>query len=109
MRCTITAHEFQYIEIVEVNEMGGAVIGRADEITRFMPDVDLTLCSGRERGVSRRHAALVLYGGTLHLIDLQSVNGTFLGDVMLSPNRPYPLKSENQIRLGTLDLKLIIS
>ncbi len=109
MRCTITAHEFQYIEMVEVSEAGGAVIGRADEITRFVPDIDLTLCSGREKGVSRRHAALVLYQGKPHLLDLHSVNGTFLGEEMLIPNRPYPLKQENEIRLGTLDLKLILS
>jgi len=109
MRCMITASQYQYVEMVDVNEAGGAVMGRSDELTRFQPDVDLALCSGREKGVSRRHAVLVSYRGTPHLIDLYSVNGTFLNDQVLAPDQPYPLQKENNVRLGTLDLKLVLS
>lgn len=105
----IIASQFQYVEMVDVTEASGAVIGRSDDLTRFQPDIDLAACAGRDRGVSRRHAALAYYRGAPHLIDLQSVNGTYLNEVMLAPNLPYALMPENIIRLGTLELKLILS
>ncbi|MCK6577404.1 MAG: FHA domain-containing protein [Anaerolineae bacterium] len=100
--------QYQFVETFEVNESGGVVIGRSDEATRYQPDVDLAACDGREKGVSRRHAAVVQFRDSLHLIDLHSVNGTFLNDQVLPPDQPYPLGTESNIRLGTLDLKMII-
>ncbi|MBK8020467.1 MAG: FHA domain-containing protein [Chloroflexi bacterium] len=91
-----------------MSEKGGVVIGRSDEATHYQPDVDLAECAGREKGVSRRHAAIVQYRGELHLIDLRSVNGTFLNDQVLSPDQPYPLGADSHIRLGTLEIKMTI-
>lgn len=108
MRCVITVNNCQFVEMIDVSVTSGIVIGRSDEATHYQPDIDLTPCAGREKGVSRRHAAVVQYRGVLHLIDLNSVNGTFLNEQMLPAEQPVPLSSENQIRLGTLDMKMMI-
>jgi pSer/pThr/pTyr-binding forkhead associated (FHA) protein len=83
----------------------GYVIGRADEMSALIPDIDLTKMGGR--GISRRHAALVRYHGAAHLIDLHSVNGTYVNGKRLQPDVPHPLNSGDELRFGTLDLRLI--
>jgi pSer/pThr/pTyr-binding forkhead associated (FHA) protein len=87
----------------------GYVIGRADEALHYMPDIDLADYDSRDKGVSRRHAALVDYEGIPHLIDLYSANGTYLNGKRLSPDRPYALEAINEVRLGTLDLIITVS
>jgi pSer/pThr/pTyr-binding forkhead associated (FHA) protein len=85
----------------------GYVIGRMDEMSALIPDIDLTKAGGRARGISRRHAALVRYHGATHLIDLHSVNGTYLNGKRLQPDVPHPLNSGDELRFGTLDLRFI--
>ena len=87
----------------------GYVIGRADEALHYMPDIDLSDYDSRDKGVSRRHAALVHYEGMPHLIDLYSANGTYLNGRRLSPDRPYALEPYNEVRLGTLDMIITVS
>lgn len=86
----------------------GYIIGRSDEGVHFTPDIDLAAYASRENGVSRRHAALVHYKGAPHLIDLNSVNGTFLNGSRLPPDQPHALGQINQLRLGTLDVIITI-
>jgi pSer/pThr/pTyr-binding forkhead associated (FHA) protein len=85
----------------------GYVIGRTDEVSALIPDIDLTNAGGRARGISRRHAALVRYHGATHLLDLHSVNGTYLNGKRLQPDVPHPLNSGDELRFGTLDLRII--
>ena len=87
----------------------GFIIGRSDEAVSYMPDIDLSPYDSRNKGVSRRHAALVTYEGAPHLIDLFSANGTYLNGEKLAPDQPYPLAQVNEIRLGTLDVIITIS
>lgn len=97
-------HDFQ----MDVPLNAGYIIGRSDEGAHFVPDIDLVGCASREKGVSRRHAALISYRGAPHIIDLFSVNGTYLNGERLVPDQPYPLRPVNQLRLGTLDLIITI-
>lgn len=87
----------------------GYVIGRSDEALNYIPDIDLASYDSREKGVSRRHAALVNYEGAAHIVDLASANGTYLNGKRLSPDQPYLLANFNEIRLGTLDVIITIS
>ena len=82
----------------------GYVIGRSDVQSAFPPDIDLTPYNGRDRGVSRRHAALALYGNELHIVDLDSVNGTFVNAKRLMADSPYALRSGDRIVLGDFEL-----
>jgi pSer/pThr/pTyr-binding forkhead associated (FHA) protein len=47
---------------------------------------------------------LVRYRGALHVIDLSSVNGTFLNGKRLLPDVPYPVNSGDQLSLANLNL-----
>ncbi|MBZ0304210.1 MAG: FHA domain-containing protein [Anaerolineae bacterium] len=85
----------------------GYVLGRTDAASSYMPDVNLADFRALEHGVSRRHAALVRYRGRVHIVDLSSVNGTFLNGERLQPDKPYPLRPGDILRLGTLNMSLI--
>jgi pSer/pThr/pTyr-binding forkhead associated (FHA) protein len=84
----------------------GYILGRSDENSDFIPDVDLAIYGARDKGVSRRHAALVRYYGRLHIVDLNSVNGTFLNGARILSDNPHPVSSGDEIRIGTLNLHI---
>jgi predicted component of type VI protein secretion system len=44
---------------------------------------------------------------TAHTIDLFSTNGTWVNEVSLMPQHPFPLKSGSQIRLGKLRIFIV--
>lgn len=75
-------------------------IGRADP--ELGPELDLTQDDGAEKGVSRLHACIKSIKKGIVLIDLDSTNGTMLNTYRLPPNRPYPLKNGDEIRVGDL-------
>lgn len=81
------------------------VLGRKLEDT---PDavVDLSPYDGYVGGVSRRHAMIRQTKDGVELIDLGSVNGTWLNDQRLKANVPYPLESGELIGLGKLRLQV---
>lgn len=87
----------------------GYVMGRADGSTLYDPDISFAEINARELGVSRRHAALVRYRGHVHVVDLNSVNGTFLNSQLLKPEIPYAINSGDKISLGKLTLVVTIS
>ncbi|MDX2162866.1 MAG: FHA domain-containing protein [bacterium] len=89
------------------SEAAGYVAGRADEATNYLPDIDLSAFDARECGVSRRHCAFVLFRGSLHVVDLGSINGTFVNGMRLAPEVPCAVYSGNHMRLGTLELLIL--
>ena len=52
------------------------------------------------KNVSRRHAKLRFTGGSWSLIDLQSVNGTYLNGQKLIPNKTYLVSEGDRISFG---------
>jgi hypothetical protein len=80
------------------------VIGREDPVSGVFPDVDLDPYGGHEAGVGRRHAQLSMQAGQLYIEDLDSVNGTVVNKQRMSPRRPYPLQSGDELRMGKLVL-----
>jgi pSer/pThr/pTyr-binding forkhead associated (FHA) protein len=89
---------------IDVTGHEGYVIGRSDSKSSYLPDIDLASYQGLEKGVSRRHAALVRYAGRLHLVDLNSVNGSFINGERLVSDVPYPINRGDEILLGSLTL-----
>lgn len=89
---------------LDFSDSGGFVVGRSDTKSSYVPDVDLSACQALENGVSRRHAALVRCQNMLHLLDLNSVNGTQINGERLAPEIPYLLHPDDQILLGSLAL-----
>jgi pSer/pThr/pTyr-binding forkhead associated (FHA) protein len=82
------------------------VVGRADAVSNFFPDVDLTPHGALDTGVGRRHARLLVQGGALLVEDLDSTNGTFLNGARLAPRQPAPLGAGDELRLGNLALRV---
>lgn len=82
----------------------GYVLGRSDSGSQYTPDIDLALFGAQEKGISRRHAVLVHHHGQVHIVDLSSMNGTFLNGRRLSPKTAYALKDGDQFSLANLDL-----
>jgi pSer/pThr/pTyr-binding forkhead associated (FHA) protein len=109
-KCSIRVADSERIAFqIETPLVEGCVIGRSDENAQYVPDIDLAPYDSREKGVSRRHAALVTYHGQPHIIDLFSVNGTYLDGHRLPPDQPHPLGQVNELRLGMLDVIITLS
>jgi predicted component of type VI protein secretion system len=101
-----SAHEpSQFIEIA-LTGTEGFVLGRSDAKSSYMVDVDLSGLGALDRGVSRRHAALVYYEYKIHLVDLSSVNGSLINGQRLMSETPYILNDGDQVTLGQLVLTI---
>lgn len=90
--------------VLDAPQVEGYILGRSDSTSNYQPDIDLFTSQGLEKGVSRRHAALVRTRNTISVIDLGSINGTFLNDSRLEPHKPYTLQVGDELLLGTLAL-----
>ncbi len=83
-----------------------ALIGRADPVSNFYPEIDLTPYGALEQGVGRRHMQLMIQRGQIVAEDLNSTNGSFLNGQKLAPHTPQPLRDGDELRLGRLVLKV---
>ncbi len=69
---------------------------------------DLKRLKAHERGVSRTHAQISVIDWKLYIADTGSTNGTTLNGERLTPGQLYPLKDNDLLSLGALDLSVII-
>ena len=82
----------------------GYVLGRSDESSSYRPDIDLAPYDAQRKGISRRHAVLLRYRGAIHVLDLGSMNGTFVNGERLIADVPHPLQAGDELRLAGLTL-----
>ena len=82
------------------------LIGRKDPAKGIYPDIDLGPEGGYDAGVSRKHAILSHRQGRFVVEDLGSANGTFVNGKRLDPQTPIPLRSKDELRCGTLALRV---
>jgi hypothetical protein len=78
---------------------GAVLIGRRGGQERVDLDVGYYDPEGY---VSRNHARITSHQRRYYVIDLHSANGTYVNDRRLAPNRPYPIRHGDRIRLGRL-------
>lgn len=69
----------------------GYVIGRGAQCALMLPG---------DPYVGRRHAALSVRDGVVHVTDLESRNGTFLGERRLPAGQPTPITNGDMLRIG---------
>jgi hypothetical protein len=87
----------------DANSITELIIGRRDPDSGYSPPVDLDECDGIDKGVSRRHVAIVRKdGGPLNVVDCGSNNGTYLNGQRMIPNQPRILRDGDELRLGFL-------
>jgi len=85
---------------------GHNFIGRADEKP---VDIDLEDQEPPDRvWSSRQHALITLENGQLTIEDLNSSNGTFVNRSKIYPAQPIPLKPNDVVQIGTVQLKVIV-
>ena len=81
------------------------VLGREGS-EQVVPDLNLNPYGGREKGVSRVHAAVRRDHAQVLLIDLGSTNGTRLNGKLLAAHQPIRVENGDEIRLGKLVLTI---
>jgi pSer/pThr/pTyr-binding forkhead associated (FHA) protein len=81
------------------------VLGREGH-EQVKPDLNLNDYGGRDKGVSRLHAALRRDRGQVFLVDLGSTNGTRLNGQPVPAHQPAPVASGDEIRLGKLLMRI---
>jgi hypothetical protein len=69
--------------------------------------LDLAPWGGYHMGLSRRHAFIRRAKKGYEVLDLGSVNGTWLNDERLIPHKAYPLTSGSYLRLGRMRLYVL--
>ena len=84
------------------------VLGRADPMSAFRPDLDFAPYGAMRHGVSRRHALIRPGDRMLYLIDQNSTNGTWVNGQRLMAGRDFPLSDGDSIELGALRMTLRI-
>jgi pSer/pThr/pTyr-binding forkhead associated (FHA) protein len=87
---------------VALESLSRGVLGRIDPNSADDPDFDLTAYEAQEKGVSRRHAALCRAQDTLLIVDLDSLNGTYINGHRIAANQAYPLHDGDEVRLARL-------
>ncbi len=81
-------------------------IGRADDKP---VDIDLEDQEPPDRvWCSRQHAVLHLENNTLMLEDLNSSNGTYLNRTRVNPGKQLPLKPNDVIQIGNVQMKVVV-
>lgn len=69
--------------------------------------INLAYYSGYRTGISRVHALIRrTANNTVNLIDMDSVNGTFVNEERLEPFKAHPLKDGDLVRLAYLNIKV---
>jgi hypothetical protein len=77
-------------------------IGRADPRREIQPDLDLSQDGGAEAGVSRLHAAIVPTAQGFAVMDLESVNGTWVNGYRIPPRLPFAFDNGDELKLGEM-------
>ena len=93
-----------------IDYKGEFVLGRKSGTTSETTSeilLDLGPLGGFGLGLSRRHAVIRRTGGGYEVRDLGSVNGTWLNEEKLVPDKLYPLRSGAHLRLGRMRLLVL--
>ncbi len=92
------------------------LVGPASSVGRQWPIEDPDIVIGRspnakifvdDRSVSKFHAKLVLSGGDVSLMDLESTNKTFVNGKLIPPLQPIKLQNNDQIKTGNIIFKFL--
>jgi pSer/pThr/pTyr-binding forkhead associated (FHA) protein len=75
------------------------LLGRASEAEGYWPDFDMTFYDDGGY-VSRRHARITQGRAGYFVADLDSSNGTTVNGQPLLPNRAYPLRNADRLKVG---------
>jgi pSer/pThr/pTyr-binding forkhead associated (FHA) protein len=78
------------------------VVGRADPLAEYLPDLDLSPYGGQQNGVSRKHIIISQADKALYVQDLGTTNGTRINGFQLDSNQFYRLRDGDELELGRI-------
>ena len=81
-------------------------MGRESVADSIFPEVDLTSIDP-EGYISRRHAQIQRQDDDYTIMDLNSMNGTFVNNKILLKDETYTLVNDDEIRVGRTVLRLM--
>ena len=96
-----------YAAPIEIRTEREFTLGRLLTGDEAEHSIDLKPYGGYENGVSRRHALIRRAENGYEILDLGSTNGTWLNKKRLTSEKPYPLDSGDQVRLGRLQIFVV--
>ena len=82
-------------------------LGRSAGSQAIVPDVDLDTYGAQDQGISRLHAEIRLDETGVHVVDLDSVNGTLINGKRIEPQEPKEIRNKDIIQLGSMQLQVI--
>jgi hypothetical protein len=91
--------------VLALPSVSQAVVGRADPVSKFFPDIDLNPYGALDQGVGRRHVRLFVLGAQVMVEDLDSTNGTEVNGQRLAPRQPRALVTGDTLVIGKLALR----
>jgi serine/threonine protein kinase len=113
LRLDITSWGHHESITLDANEMADfsaekrdLVLGRYDPVTGSTPDIDLTPYCTDTSGVSRLHVALRRRSNNILIVDLGSVNGTYLNSQRIGVGEPSVLCDGDVFFLGKLRIQV---
>ncbi len=92
------------------------LVGPANEVGRQWPIEDTDRIIGRsinahvsieDKSVSKSHAKILMMGGDVSIIDLESTNKTIINSKTLKPLVSHTLKNNDQIKMGNIIFKFL--
>jgi FHA domain len=100
--------EMQETREILVRDLGGElVVGRADNVTDYVPEIDLSPHGAYRLGLSRRHAIILRDNERLVVKDLNSRNGTFVNGTIVASGGSQILRDGDELRFGNLAMRVI--
>lgn len=94
-------------DIISLIGRDNYTLGRSMEGQAILPDVDLRHYDAYDQGVSRIHSEIRLLPQGVHVVDLDSANGTLVAGKRIEPQKPMPVRHGDIIQVGGMRLQLI--
>ena len=91
---------------IKVKSHQEIIIGRKSREEDPDVTIDLETYDGHKLGVSRHHALIKHLKNALILVDLDSINGTFVNSRRALPTKRYALMDGDEITVGRFAMKI---
>jgi hypothetical protein len=104
----VSLHIMDFGQIISLTGRQEFTLGRVSGSQSVLPDIDLAPYDAYEKGTSRLHASIKLDGQFVSIIDLGSVNGTYLNGKPIPVHEPQALSNGDIIALGDLKVQVLI-
>jgi hypothetical protein len=108
MKSVVSLHIVDFGQIISLTGRQEFTLGRVSGSQSVLPDIDLAPYEAYEKGTSRLHASIKLDEQSVSIIDLGSVNGTYLNGKPIPVHEPQALGNGDIILLGDLKVQILI-